>query len=139
MNQQPLFDLSNYIVQRSTDVDDQHLDMLTVHLGEEGAQKVVASLGGLSFRIPSTESGHRFDELVNKLGQDLAQKMVSIFGGEDLYIPRNYYSTVAKRHKEIKRKYQDLINTQGKSSRLAVQILALENEISDRQIRRILA
>lgn len=136
MEQPSLFDLSEYVQEQPASTPE--LDMLGSYLGEEKAAVVVAALGGLQLRVPSTHSGERWTQLTESLGLELAEEIVRIFGGEELYIPRNYHVEKAEQHKAIRSQYLQLIR-KGYSNTRAIQEVARNMQISDRHVRRITA
>jgi hypothetical protein len=132
MEMEPLFDLSKYQKQP----EPSELDMLTVYLGAEDAQLLVDTLGGISISIPRVPSGETYNLLISSVGAEVTAKLIERFGGEDLYITSRHREQMTERNTKIRARYQELLK-QRKPVQRAIQTCALEFELSDRHIYRI--
>jgi len=134
MNQQPLFDLEEYI--REVPDDDQQ-SMFVAYFGEEAAAIIAEKLGGLSIKIPTFQEGKEWDALVSAVGDELAARISDTFGGEKLYIPKEHEAQLAERNRQV-RDFCRTLMLQGWQRQQAMNEAAKVFDLSDRHIRRIL-
>ena len=133
MEQQPLFDLQQYMSQSD---EPEPSNVFVEYMGEEAAEKIISCLGGQDLRVPVIETGPVYAGLLEKLGQELTAEFMRIFGGEMIYVPLEYSCRLENRNKQIRERINELV-MQGKSSATAMQIAAEEFELSQRSVRRI--
>lgn len=134
MQQQPLFDLEQYI--QDVPEEDQQ-SMFVAYFGEEAAALIAEKLGGLSIKIPNTHEGKEWDYLAGAVGDDLAKCISDTFGGEKLYFPKEYEAQVAERNRQV-REFCRTLMIQGWVRQQAILEAAKVFDLSDRTIRRIL-
>ncbi len=134
MEQQPLFSLDEYIVSPQENAEPPNI--FAIYLGEEAAEKIIASYGGQDLKVPSQESGPAFERVVKNLGQDLAEKFVRTFGGEFIYVPQEAAVKIKERNVKIREKVRAKMAS-GLSNLDAMSAVSEEFAISQRSIRRI--
>lgn len=97
-------------------------------IGLAATQKLVERYGGVRLYVPK-----QFDPehaLVKLIGHTAAAKLVTAFGGQDHFdIPKALSATIAVRNARIKAEYGEL----------SQRTLALKYDLTERQIRNILA
>lgn len=135
MEQLPLFDDLPLPVAIT---ENEATDAITFRLGLADAAALVNALGGLSIKVPKGRGGSDYARLETALGCELAQKVVSIFGGEMLYIPKQQAAKLRLKHLTIRQRYTELV-AGGESRIIAAQRVALEFDITERHVLRILA
>lgn len=134
MQQQPLFNLDEYIVSPQEDADPPNI--FAVYFGEEAAEKIIESYGGQDLKVPSQETGPAFERVVKNLGKDLAERFVRTFGGEFIYVPQEAAVKIKERNVKICEKVKALM-VSGSTNLDAMSAVAEEFKISQRSIRRI--
>lgn len=135
MEQQPLFDLSEY--ESQPQLGDDYSDALSAELGAADAAAVREALGGLEIKLPCSSRGVEYTRLVDLVGERLADRLVEKFAGEELYINTNYYSQVNDKHIQLYYRFREL--KASNPAHKALQLAALEFNVSERHARRILS
>ncbi len=134
MEQQPLFDLSEY--ESQPQLGDDYSDPLSAELGAADAAAVREALGGLEIKLPRTCQGVEYTRLVELVGNHLADRLVEKFAGEELYINKNCYPRANDKHLQIYYRFREL--KASNPAHKALQLAALEFKLSERWVRSIL-
>lgn len=101
-------------------------------IGLAAATKLVNALGGVSITVPKGDGRLgtiRREHLIEIVGVHATEILMAHYGGDRLWVPSCRQAMLQVRNVHIVRQYE-----RGKS----VQELALENELTDRQIWNIL-
>ena len=109
-------------------------------IGLERTLALVAVLGGAELRFPRGKHGpaaSRFEELALVIGEESLSKLAHEYTyGESVYIPICTITRRRLRNRKIRREFDDLTKTL--SGKQAVNTLAIKNNMSNRQVEKIL-
>ncbi|WP_424410478.1 Mor transcription activator family protein [Pasteurella sp. PK-2025] len=105
--------------------------------GFHNVAKIIKRFGGTRFRF--TDGAHYFPRLRGLIGEQDAIKLRQHFSSEEVYIPRCDVALRILRNENLKADFDYLTLKEEKSEKIALLDICYKYQLSERQVREIIA